>query len=701
MANQTAVILIDPYNDFLHPNGKLNPRLAESIAATGTIEHLKEVVATARKNKIPIYYCLHVQTDKYSFEGWHMMNWSLTSLKENLVFEKGSWGAGIYEGLEPDPENGDVVVSQHINSSSFQNTDLDYQLRQRGIRNLVLAGLVSNTCIEATARYGYELGYDLTMLSDGTAGFSTEQKDAATNLIWPLFANRVLTVEQPECLRCVSRGIRCSGPNTARIYVHRNAANMRTQSHRGALRIAMQRRTAHAQSDLDPETQEAVTVASSTTLEVIQRLLQRTRASLLRATTSLTALPEELFYSTLLDAFQPKDHTGLFSGDRIPSSPTEGDCSSVAVCIRSLLPLARRSERHILDKSIFCLLTMYLSLLVKDPRLTEMARAAYTSAVQEFRLFIGSRFAANLAHPETSYCQLFLALSTTLQLFEYVNDLGKTRWGFLTHYEGMLQLLQISGPDVYQSPHLLQSFSGLRGIIIFITLQKRRPSVLSEPQWIYRPFFCRPKTRREILHDIALGIPTLLHRADDLIPMLVQNPQGDQSGPSDLSHELRIARGLAADFAKVKADLEAWLHNLEQSCSPDPIYWSTDTVVDHPYSHSDPMCVPSFEDPKYQLRFRDGQKAGVLICYWSFMLELLMSLIDVQTAVVTLAASGVNSDAEDIINAVCEDMDANRAAADNSAFLILQSIPYLNCCLEGVFVMQSPLSLVQRYFARS
>ncbi|KIX97152.1 uncharacterized protein Z520_07266 [Fonsecaea multimorphosa CBS 102226] len=157
MANQTAVILIDPYNDFLHPKGKLTPRVAESMAATGTIEHLKEVVATARKNKIPIYYCLHCQTDKYSFQGWQMMNWSLEGLKENLVFEKGSWGAEIYEGLKPNPENGDVVVSQHLNSSSFQNTDLDYQLRQRGIHNLVLAGMVANTCIEATARYGYEL----------------------------------------------------------------------------------------------------------------------------------------------------------------------------------------------------------------------------------------------------------------------------------------------------------------------------------------------------------------------------------------------------------------------------------------------------------------------------------------------------------------------------------------------------------------
>jgi nicotinamidase-related amidase len=41
--------------------------------------------------------------------------------------------------------------------SSFNNTDLDYQLRQREITEIVIAGLVANTCVEATARYAYDL----------------------------------------------------------------------------------------------------------------------------------------------------------------------------------------------------------------------------------------------------------------------------------------------------------------------------------------------------------------------------------------------------------------------------------------------------------------------------------------------------------------------------------------------------------------
>jgi nicotinamidase-related amidase len=48
--------------------------------------------------------------------------------------------------------------------SSFQNTDLDYQLHQREITHVVLAGLTTNHCVEATGRYAYDLGYETTFL---------------------------------------------------------------------------------------------------------------------------------------------------------------------------------------------------------------------------------------------------------------------------------------------------------------------------------------------------------------------------------------------------------------------------------------------------------------------------------------------------------------------------------------------------------
>ncbi|KAF8859057.1 Isochorismatase hydrolase [Acephala macrosclerotiorum] len=192
----TACILIDPYNDFLHPSGKLNPLVSASMTHTNTLVHLKAFVTTARAHKIPIYYGLHQQAGENFILGWEHATPMQKSQGKNRAFEQGSWGVEIFEGLEPRGDNGDVVVSKHWSSSSFQNTDLDYQLRQRDVTNVVIGGLTANTCMESTARYAYELGYNVTMLKDCSAGFTIKAAEAATELIWPLFAHRVMTVAE-------------------------------------------------------------------------------------------------------------------------------------------------------------------------------------------------------------------------------------------------------------------------------------------------------------------------------------------------------------------------------------------------------------------------------------------------------------------------------------------------------------------------
>ena len=155
--SKTALILIDVYNDFLHPDGKATAALADSLAEASTIDHLKAALGHARRANIPVYYSLHQQYEDGKYTGFQHWNAMLESVKSSRSFEAGSWGAEIYGGLVPKLENGDVVISKHWNQSSFRNTDLDWQLRQRDIDHLVFAGLVANTCIETTARDANEL----------------------------------------------------------------------------------------------------------------------------------------------------------------------------------------------------------------------------------------------------------------------------------------------------------------------------------------------------------------------------------------------------------------------------------------------------------------------------------------------------------------------------------------------------------------
>ncbi|MFF3518920.1 isochorismatase family protein [Streptomyces sp. NPDC002573] len=84
---------------------------------------------------------------------------------------------------------GDVVVAEHWGSSGFANTDLDFQLKQHGITHVVVAGLLAETCVEATARFAMELGCHVMLVRDATAALSPERMQAAHELNGPTCAH--------------------------------------------------------------------------------------------------------------------------------------------------------------------------------------------------------------------------------------------------------------------------------------------------------------------------------------------------------------------------------------------------------------------------------------------------------------------------------------------------------------------------------
>ena len=83
-----------------------------------------------------------------------------------------------------------------LSLSCFYYTDLDSQLKQRGIEKIILVGMIANTCIEATARLGMELGYHVTIIKDATAAFNHEGMHAAYEVNGPQFAHAILTTKE-------------------------------------------------------------------------------------------------------------------------------------------------------------------------------------------------------------------------------------------------------------------------------------------------------------------------------------------------------------------------------------------------------------------------------------------------------------------------------------------------------------------------
>ena len=111
---KTVLLLIDPYNDFLNPDGKLTPQMKESLEHNNAIQHMHEAVEVARKQGLTIFYGLHQQWKPGFYQDWHHMTGSNLRQSKVHFFEEGSWGGKIFDGLEPG--EGDVVVSKHWNS---------------------------------------------------------------------------------------------------------------------------------------------------------------------------------------------------------------------------------------------------------------------------------------------------------------------------------------------------------------------------------------------------------------------------------------------------------------------------------------------------------------------------------------------------------------------------------------------------------
>ncbi|MGD0555934.1 MAG: isochorismatase family cysteine hydrolase [Streptosporangiaceae bacterium] len=98
------------------------------------------------------------------------------------------------------PRDGEIVATEHWGMSGFAHTDLDQQLRQHGVRNIILAGLTATGCVEGTGRWGMELGYAVTLVKDATASFSKEWMHAAVELNGPLYAEVLSTAEVIDSL---------------------------------------------------------------------------------------------------------------------------------------------------------------------------------------------------------------------------------------------------------------------------------------------------------------------------------------------------------------------------------------------------------------------------------------------------------------------------------------------------------------------
>jgi nicotinamidase-related amidase len=190
----TALLVIDPYNDFISEGGKVWDRLKTVAEANSCVPHMLQVLNAARKAELRVFYALHHRYRPGDYETWKYMAPIQQTAWSHKVFAAGTWGGEVR--TEFAAQTGDIVALEHWCSSGFANTDLDLQLKRHGIHQLIVIGMIAHTCVEATVRHAAELGYQVTVVRDATASYSDNEMHAALNVNIPNYASAIVITSE-------------------------------------------------------------------------------------------------------------------------------------------------------------------------------------------------------------------------------------------------------------------------------------------------------------------------------------------------------------------------------------------------------------------------------------------------------------------------------------------------------------------------
>merc|ERR1719343_1523753 len=176
--SKTGVLFIEYQNEFTTEGGKLHGAVKEVMVANDMLKKSVTVAAAVRKSGGMVFHA----PISFAWDASDNPNRGLGILAgcaKDKLFTTSTWNADICASMKPDMR--DVVISGKKGLDAFPGTDLEAQLKAHGIETLVLAGFLTNCCVESTMRTAFEKGFNVVTLTDCTATTSKEGQKAAAD----------------------------------------------------------------------------------------------------------------------------------------------------------------------------------------------------------------------------------------------------------------------------------------------------------------------------------------------------------------------------------------------------------------------------------------------------------------------------------------------------------------------------------------
>jgi nicotinamidase-related amidase len=174
----TALLLVDMLNDLIHPEGKAATAAQRPMAHVNEVlPNIERLLALARRAGVMIVHIQHTTLqhglglsgpwlDARSHATYGMLEFCMD----------GSWGQQVIDQLKPLP--GEAVVRKY-RYSGFVGTNLDQVLKSAERKSVIVAGVSTNVCVEATARDAFSHEYYVVLPGDASASWNRDLHRAA------------------------------------------------------------------------------------------------------------------------------------------------------------------------------------------------------------------------------------------------------------------------------------------------------------------------------------------------------------------------------------------------------------------------------------------------------------------------------------------------------------------------------------------
>lgn len=175
---KTALVVVDVQEDFIGPGGAVARAGADMSTVGPALEKIEQLIAAARKAGAAVVFPRVITAPETDSDALRLLARRKGRPEASIAICRKDTAGADYYGVWPQP--GDIEVGKVL-FSSFFGTDLDVQLRARGVDTLVMTGFTTDCCVDCTARDAFHRNFSVLVTVDACAAYDESLHIGALN----------------------------------------------------------------------------------------------------------------------------------------------------------------------------------------------------------------------------------------------------------------------------------------------------------------------------------------------------------------------------------------------------------------------------------------------------------------------------------------------------------------------------------------